>query len=164
MPQPTALLGTAGVYYVASYLNANGFHAAPTLGNAFHVDLLVATGRGSASLSLQVKTSLNALRTRGRGSSKKPYQYQWAMDCGGVSPSRNLFFVLVDLRGEPTRLVPDVFVVPSRVIGTYYRRVLRESFNGNPEKWKWRRYHPSIDDMISYKNNWKILKDALRRR
>jgi hypothetical protein len=64
------LIGTAGVYHVASQLAQQGFHAAVTFGNAPSVDILVASPNGSSTISLQVKTSHWALRTRGRGSKK----------------------------------------------------------------------------------------------
>jgi len=46
------LVGTAGVYFVASQLAARGFHAAPTFGNAPSVDLLVASLDGKSSLCI----------------------------------------------------------------------------------------------------------------
>ena len=81
----TAITGTAGVYYVASQLSIRGFHAAVTHGNAPYVDILLAQPDGSASLSLQVKTSIDALRTRGRGQNKLPDHYEW--DVGPKSAS-----------------------------------------------------------------------------
>ena len=94
------LTGTAGVYFVASQLAARGFHAAPTFGNAPAVDILVSRADGSASLSIQVKTTGWALRTRGRGKNKQPHHYEW--DIGEKSAKRNspdLFFAFVDLKG-----------------------------------------------------------------
>jgi len=77
MPKrPAMLTGTAGVYYVAYQLAARGFHAAATYGNAPSVDLLVGLLDGAASLSLQVKASDWALRTRGRGKNKRPHPYE----------------------------------------------------------------------------------------
>ena len=64
--QPSILTGIAGVYYVAYELARRGYRAAVTHGNVPTVDLLVANVKGEASLSLQVKTTKGALRTRGR--------------------------------------------------------------------------------------------------
>ena len=89
------LIGTAGVYHVASQLAQQGFHAAVTFGNAPSVDILVGQPEGAATLSLQVKTSHWALRTRGRGQNKQPHHYEW--DVGQKSANLNqpdLFFCL----------------------------------------------------------------------
>ena len=51
------LIGTAGVYYVAPQLASRSFHAAVTFGNTPSIDILVGFLDGSATLSLQVKTS-----------------------------------------------------------------------------------------------------------
>ena len=107
------LIGTAGVYHVASQLAQQGFHAAVTFGNAPSVDILVASRDGSSTLSLQVKTSHWALRNRGRGSKKQPHHYEW--DVGEKSANLddpNLFFSFVDLKLGKGEL-PDVFIVPS---------------------------------------------------
>ena len=78
MAKPSGILvGTAGVYYVASQLAARGFHAAITHGNAPSVDILVGRLDGTSALSLQVKTSSDALRTQGKGPDKKPDYYHW---------------------------------------------------------------------------------------
>lgn len=81
------LAGTAGVYFVASQLAAKGFHAAPTFGNAPNVDILAGLPDGAATVSLQVKTTWNALRKRGRGQEKKPHHYEW--DVGEQSARLN---------------------------------------------------------------------------
>ena len=94
------LNGTAGVYFVASQLAAKDFHAAPTFGNAPSVDILVGLPNGAATLSLQVKTSRWALRTRGRGNNKHPDHYEW--DVGEKSVKLNqpdLFFCFCGPQG-----------------------------------------------------------------
>ena len=148
------LTGVAGVHYVASYLNYLGFHAVPTTRNVPGPDLLVSNLKGSSSISLQVKTTIWAMRTRGRGDSKKPHHHEW--DIGWSSAKLNypgLFFALVDLQGFQN--LPEVFIVPSRVIFRYFK-------GGDPETWLRARYHPLVPDISQYKNNWKLITSALR--
>jgi len=150
------LTGTAGVYFVASWLAAKGFHAAPTFGNAPSVDILVGDPNGAATLSLQVKTSRWALRTRGRGTNKYPDHYEW--DIGERSAKLrqpDLFFALVDLKGVKADL-PDVFIIPSDIICKAFDRPYFKS--GGKRRW---RYHPKVDSISQFKNNWKILEDYL---
>ena len=74
--RPGVLTSTAGVYYVAYELARRIVLAAVTYGNAPTVDLLIGLLDGSATLSLQVKTSSLALRTRGRANNKSPDHYE----------------------------------------------------------------------------------------
>ncbi len=148
------LTGTAGVYFVASQLSAKGFHAAPTFGNAPHVDILVGLPNGAATLSIQVKTTWYALRTRGRGKSKIAHHYEW--DVGEKSARLNqagLFFAFVDLKGMHSTL-PDVFIVPSEHLYEYFKK----RFDTGLSRWRW---HPKVDSAEQYKNNWKVLEDYL---
>jgi len=151
------LIGTAGVYFVASQLAAQGFHAAPTFGNAPSVDILVGLPDGSATLSIQVKTTIQALRTRGRGKDKYPHHYEW--DVGEKSAKLNrsdLFFAFVDLRRAEEKM-PDVFIVPSKVIFRSFDKPYFKS--GIKRRWRW---HPEIETVSQFKNNWRILRDYLR--
>lgn len=160
MPKPQRsgiLVGTAGVYFVASQLAAKGFHAAPTFGNAPNVDILAGLPDGAATVSLQVKTTWNALRKRGRGQEKKPHHYEW--DVGERSARLNnpdLFFAFVDLKG--TREMPDVYIVPSEVIHGTLKRLLEM------DKKVRIRWHPKIETAERYKNRWDILFDYLKDR
>ena len=121
------LTGVAGVHFVASYIAYLGFHAVPTTRNVAGPDVLVSAPNGARSLALQVKTTSWAMRTRGRGGNKKPHHYEW--DIGWGSAKINLsqvFFTLVDLKDF--KELPDVFVVPSRIIFRYFE-------GGDPAKW-----------------------------
>ncbi len=146
------LTGTAGVYHVASQLAARGFHAAVTFGNAPSVDILAGLLDGSATLSLQVKTSHWALRTRGRGENKTPHHYEWDVGQKSATLHRpDLFFAFVDLKLRSEQL-PDVFIIPSRVIFDYFSK----SYFKSKQNIRWR-YHPRIDQIEQYKNKWEIL-------
>jgi len=155
--RPGVLTGTAGVYFVASQLAAKGFHAAPTFGNAPSVDILVGLPDGAATLSIQVKTTIQALRTRGKGEDKHPDHYEW--DVGEKSGNLNrqdLFFAFVDLKRARDEM-PDVFIVPSEVIFRAFDRPYFKS--GVKRRWRW---HPEIESILLFKNNWRILEDYLR--
>lgn len=150
------LIGTAGVYFVASQLATKGFHAAPTFGNAPYVDILVGQPDGAATFSMQVKTSWRALRTRGQGKDKQPHHYEW--DVGERSAKLNkpdLFFAFVDLKGAGTEM-PDVFIVPSEIISKAFDRPYFKS--GVKRRWRW---HPKIESIEQYRNDWKALERYL---
>jgi|SRR5579871_1217364 len=147
------LTGVAGVHFVAAYLSYLGFHAVPTTRNVRGPDLLVSSIDGFRSLTLQVKTTMWATRTRGRGDAKRVDHYEW--DIGWASArlnSPNLWFALVDLR--EFKELPNTFVVPSRVIFKYFEE-------GDPETWKRARYHPLCEAVEEYKNQWDQIKEAL---
>ena len=146
------LTGVAGVHYVAAYLAHLGFHAVPTIRNVAGPDVLISTRSGSGLISLQVKTTASAMRTRGRGENKRPHHYEWDIGWSSAGEKHNLlFYALVDLKWFAE--LPDVFIVPSEVIAEY--------FKAGPEGWPRARYHPKIGVMEQYKNNWDILRRSL---
>ncbi len=57
----------------------------------------------------------------------------------------NLFFALVDLKNF--KALPDVFIVPSSVVSKYYE-------GGDPETWRWPRYHERVENLTPYKNDF----------
>lgn len=156
--QSGILIGTAGVYHVASQLAQQGFHAAVTFGNAPSVDILVASRDGSSTISLQVKTSHWALRNRGRGSKKQPHHYEWDVgEKSGNLNQRDLFFAFVDLKLGKGEL-PDVFIVPSsRIFAAFDSAYFKSEI---PRRWRW---HPRLDEIEGYKNCWDILRDRLNK-
>jgi len=152
------LTGTAGAYFVASRLALFGYHAALTHGNAPTVDILVGHIHGNSAVSIQVKTTISALRTRGRHPNKVPDHYEW--DVGqksGTKKAANLFFAFVDLKGGDESSLPDVYVVPSEVI---YEAFNRPFFKDPTKRRRWR-WHPKVEVVEPYRNKWSILEDAL---
>lgn len=147
------LTGVAGVHFVASYLSFLGFHAVPTTRNVRGPDLLVSSIDGFRSLTLQVKTTMWASRTRGRGESKKPHHLEWDVGWSSAKLNNpNLWFAFVDLK--EFQELPDTFVVPSKVVFTYFE-------GGDPETWTRARYHPLLEEVAPYKNGWEQLKRVL---
>ncbi|MBL8692799.1 MAG: hypothetical protein JNJ88_01745 [Planctomycetes bacterium] len=110
-------IGLAGQYHVAYSLSVRGFHAAITMGNVPDVDILVASVNGSRLLSIQVKTSRNALRPKRYGAEAR----EW--DVSAHAPGQkqeSLWYAFVDLQeNEVTEsCTPLVFLVPSLWVGT----------------------------------------------
>ena len=103
------LIGRAGEYHVAYCLAVRQFHAAITVGNAPHVDIIAASGEGSSLLSVQVKT-------RWAGCRCKWYGHEvWQWDVGAAAVGRhspNLWHAFVDFHQEVVGK-PTVFLVPS---------------------------------------------------
>jgi hypothetical protein len=155
------LTGTAGVYHVASQLAARHFHAAVTYGNAPSVDILGGLVHGSTSLSLQVKTSHWALRTRGRGGNKTPHHYEWDVcQKSAMQHQPDLFFAFVDLKTGKGQL-PDVFIIPSKSVYDWFQGVITRHYGGDPSKLKRWRFHPQVKSIDQYRNNWDMLRDYL---
>ena len=155
MPRSSQLVGVAGVHYVASYLSFIGFHAVPTTRNVQGPDLLVSNLDGSKCLSIQVKTANWAMRTRGRGEKKK-LQHHCEWDIGWSSARinhPNLLFALVDLKSFSVGL-PDVYIVPSSILFDHFK-------NGDPAEWRRARFHPLVEAISQFKNNWEILRMGL---
>lgn len=147
------LTGVAGVHFVASYLSFLGLHAVPTTRNVKGPDVLVGNIDGSRGLALQVKTTVWASRNRGRGDAKKPHHLEWEIGWASAKTfNDNLYFALVDLKSFQG--LPDVYIVPSRVIAEYFR-------GGEPKTWIRARYHPMLEDAEPYRNAWHLLVDAL---
>ncbi len=147
-----ALTGASGTYFVASKLTFYNFHAAITFGNAPMVDILVSRADGGASLALQVKTTETAIRTRGRGKNKKFDHYEWDAGYKAAHTARkNLFYAFVDLKGFKT--IPDVFLVPSTFLVKWFKP------HGNLKRY---RFHPKVQVMEKFKNNWPQLKALLK--
>jgi hypothetical protein len=153
----SVLTGTAGVYHVASQLAIRGFHAAVTYGNAPSVDILVGLADGAATLSLQVKTSRWALRTRGRGKSKQPHHYEWSVgEKSAKLKHEDLFFAFVDLKLWMEQL-PDIFIVPSKVVVDDFKSGISAGYV--IKRWIWK---PWVEKVTPYKNNWDVLRNHLQ--
>lgn len=93
------------------------------------------------------------MRTRGRGDQKQPHHYERDIGWGSAKINHShIFFALVDLK--EFQELPDVFIVPSKVIFEYFK-------GGDPETWRRARYHEAIKKIERYKNGWELLKTAL---
>jgi len=156
MPKiPANLTGAAGEHFVVYQLSCLGYVAALPRAGAMGVDILVSNTQGSESLAIQVKTTDSAVRTRGRGKNKQPYELQFPLGSKSAKlSSRNLFFAFVDLRHlENLPEQPDVYIIPSQVVHDWC------------ESWVDRvpmvRLHKLISDMAPYKNQWSAITSRL---
>jgi len=110
--------GAAGQYFVSYALSVRGIHASLTLGNAPGVDLLAADSEGRNALSIQVKTSRNAYRTKRYGREG----HEWDVGaCAVGKHTPNLWYALVDLRESESGFSPEVFIVPSLWVGEFVK-------------------------------------------
>jgi hypothetical protein len=146
-------ISAAGTYFVMSQLALNEIHASCTFGNAPSVDILASSADGGKSIAIQVKTALSAKRLRGRGEEKKPHHLEWNLGYKAAKMNKeNLFFAFVDLDQDWDES-PIVYIIPSKNIYDYC------------EKWvdnvSWVRFHPEIDEVEQFKENWNLIKQAL---
>jgi hypothetical protein len=139
--------GTAGVYYVMYQLAVRGFHASCTMGNAPYIDSLVSSEDGTQSLAIQVKTTEHALRTRGRGAAKKPYELQFPLGWKAANLNRpGVLFAFVDLAVWSADKQVVVYLVPSPKVHAYCSPWVG--------KVKWPRLHVPIAWMAPYREAW----------
>lgn len=105
-----ALVGVAGVHFVAAELSRLGYVATITLRNTRGIDILTSSARSSRSVGIQVKT------TRGK---------KWVLNkTAETYQARTLFYVFVKLNA-PDQL-PDYHVVPSRTVARVVAKNHRE--------------------------------------
>lgn len=117
----TALTAAAGEHFVAYRLSAMGYPVALTRGGSPTVDLMVGDLSGKSAVSIQVKTSNWAWRSR----KKNPAHSHWEWDVGRKGMELrgdSIFYAFVDLKwGEEKRALPDVFIVPSAVVANHLK-------------------------------------------
>jgi hypothetical protein len=108
-------------------------------------------------ITISVKTTIYALREKGRGKDKKPDHYEWDVGWSSAEAAKmarenneKLYFAFVDLRNLNDK--PDVFIIPTKKIEEYFFP------NGRQAPWKRARYYLYIKDLERYKNNWDSLK------
>jgi hypothetical protein len=146
-------ISTAGTYHVMSRLALNEIHASCTFGNAPNVDILASSADGAKSISIQVKTAYDAKRTRGRGADKKLHHLEFTLGHKAAKTDLdNLFFAFVDL-DQGWDETPIVYIIPSKFI--------YEFFEGWSDNVIWLRFHPEVDEIEEFKENWDLIKKAL---
>ena len=142
--KPTATTGAAGVHLLAGLISAMGFPVATLGENIPTVDLLVSSRNGSA-VAIQVKTA----RWAHRKHRKEVGNYEWR-----CNPTRmdDGFYAFVDLKqhrdeDRPSEL-PDVFIVPVKVVKTWKHYAPKDSF-----------VKPTERELSRYKNEkgWNLL-------
>ena len=145
-------ISTAGTYFVMSKLAMNEIHASCTFGNAPAVDILVSSADGAKSIAIQVKTAEYAKRWRGRGEAKHFHHLEWNLGGKAAKTSLpNLFFAFVDL--DEDQEAPTDYIIPSKFIFEFCKDWVDEV--------SWVRFHPEVDDIEEFKENWDLIKNAL---
>ena len=147
----TALTAAAGEHYAAFMLSQMGYPAALTRGGSPAIDLMVGNTSGSATVSLQVKTSSGAWRQYKR----KPENNHWEWTVGNIAKTLNsnsVFYVFVDLKWSDDHAeTPDIFIVPSKIVYNAFENT----------DWSMNVYWIMEDDKSKYFNNWKPITKRL---
>jgi len=148
----TSLTGAAGEHFVAYRLSSMGHAVALTRGGSPTVDLMVCDDAGCSAVSIQVKTSRWAWRSRKRD----PAKSHWEWDVGPrvllVPPSQSRFYAFVDLcceaDGVTTR--PTVFLVPSQDVHAFVQ-----------SEWSRKMFWIFAEDKDKYCEAWHRITDRL---
>ncbi len=127
--------GMTGVYLVAAQLTNRGLIASPTSRSAIGADILLTDQLCSKSYSVQVKT--NSKPTSAWLLNKKSKEIV----------GKNHFYAFVNLRKTESSLDADYYIVPSRVVSEYMKKVKRPN-----STW----YAFFLEDAKEYKDKWSI--------
>ncbi len=151
------IVASAGEHYVAYVLSNLGYIAALVRAGSPAIDLLVASTDGINTVGIQIKTTENALRTRGRGKEKTPHELQFPLGHKAVEDAiPGIIFCFVDLRGFDPQNTPDVYVIPSEVLIDLFKGI-------DIRQYSYFRLHRPIEWMEEYKNNWQPFTSALEK-
>ena len=86
-------------------------------------------------ITISVKTTIYALREKGRGKDKKPHHYEWDVGWSSAKAAKTarennekLYFAFVDLRNLKDK--PDVFIVPAKKLRNISYRTVDKHLRG----------------------------------
>ena len=132
-----------------------GYVAAIPREGAPTVDILACNVDATKVVSIQVKSTDWAMRTRGRGVNKKPHHLEFPLGTKAAKyNSESLIFTFVDLNGvDWDEKSPDVYIIPSNFIYEFCKDWVDEV--------KMVRFHILIEDIKKFKNNWNPIKESL---
>lgn len=151
------LVATAGEHYVCSQLALHGLIPALVRQGAPSIDILASTTDGGRTVGIQVKTTEWALRTRGRGDEKKPYELQFPLGHHAIEQTDDTsIFCFVDLRIQEQNTAPDVYIITAKALKAEYDGL-------NIRQWSYFRHHRSVEHMQPFKNNWEPILKALKK-
>ena len=155
MPKhPSAIIGAAGEHFVAARLAAMGYVVALTRGGSPAADLLVTTQKGTASASVQVKTSTWA----GRWQKKDPAKNHWEWPISKKAADRHgskFLYALVDLQDWPDKTQPpQVFIVPSTLVAAWIQKTI-------DQKWSMNLFWIYDKDKADYLERWDRVVEVL---
>lgn len=108
-------IGEAGEHFVAYKLSRLEYYVGLTIGNMPNVDIILSSGSGLKSISLQVKTSQGAYRKNRYGSEG----YEWDVNKGVIGRnSTDFWYCFVDFKWN-NGSIPDVYIVPSKWVSEF---------------------------------------------
>jgi hypothetical protein len=115
----SSIVGASGEYYVAAYLSSMGLVVALPRGGTPSTDLIVTTQFGGLSVSLQVKTGAGDSNHMVYKRKPENNYWMWPTSFKAIEVSNEShWFAFVHTAGWPaSKCLPDVFFVPSRVVG-----------------------------------------------
>lgn len=149
------LTATAGEHYVAYKIASLGFIPALVRQGSPTIDLLASNPDGGRTVGVQVKSTTSALRMRGRGEKKVPFQLQFPLGHHAVEiTADSTLFCFVDLKCGMADAAPDVYVVPALELKREYAGV-------DIRRYSFFRHHRPIQHMEKYRNDWSPLVRAL---
>lgn len=152
MNKDKALTGAAGEHYVAFQLSARGYAVGLTAQGTRSADLLVTNLETGKSITIQVKTMLNAfVQSRKWG----PY-WKWRVGIHRAHPQAMFYYLLVDLKDDPSK-PPDVFAVPSMDLKPPLLEEYPESTPTPKDAW----CVIYDEDKGKYLNRWDVIECAL---
>ena len=127
--------GMIGVYLVAAQLTNRGLIASPTSRSAFGADILLTDQFCSKSYSVQVKTN------------SKPTS-AWLLNKNSKEiVGKTHVYVFVNLRRTESSLDADYYIVPSKIVSKYMRKVKRPNST-------WYAFY--LEDAQDYRDQWSI--------
>jgi hypothetical protein len=154
MKAKSIFTGQEGLFYLMYQLARRGVHAASTQGNAPFVDIIASAPDGRKSIAIQVKTTSWALRWRGKKGKLAPHHLEFPLGhAAAVTGHPELLLAFIDLKRCDQPVSPDIYFVPSIKI--------KESCAPWADKVKMWRWHPLIETVEQFKNNWPLVDQLL---
>ena len=150
------LVATAGEYFVCSQLALHGCIPALVRQGAPSIDILASTLDGGRTVGIQVKATEWAVRTRGRGDNKVPFELQFPLGHHAIEQTDDAsIFCFVDLRVHMDLPTPDVYVITAKDLKAEYSGI-------DIRQWSYFRHHRPVAHMAPYKNHWSPILKALK--
>lgn len=151
------LIGSTGEHYIAYVLSSLGYTPALVSEGLPNIDILASNTVGSRTVAIQVKSTTNAKRKKGRGKDKILHHLEFPLGKKAIEDAvPELIFCFVDLNSLNPQKIPDVYIIPATVFIEHYKDKDKDL-----SAVKWFRLHWGIEKMEEFKNNWQPIHDRL---
>jgi hypothetical protein len=146
----------AGEHYVAHKIAMLGFIPTLVRQRMPRIDLLVSSAKGDRTVSVQVKSTFNAMREPSQpGKSGPTFDLRFPLGHRAVTSSEGTtFFCFVDLRRVSPSAVQDVYIVPATALKQEYDGVYLRKYSQLHYQRPWQTMQP-------FRNNWDPIANAL---